>query len=481
MNNATDPPRDSCTSTSRPSDSMRWSSSTTLIGGSRASKSRRTLESVSRNDWESPNSSTENQVVDTAQVGEQLRQLVHREIFRIDRNNLPALLGLDVERTEVVVQGLRPELCFSRDERFVLPRNQMDDIALKLQAQASDHPVDLHAFAIEHDVTVHSLNNLIEARANRDWPRVIIDVDQHSYLCSHAFTDNIKRKVADVVTAPGTGARDLTSAVGHGVPSAVLVALATEATSGKGGEVRFAGDHVVFIPSCSSCVEDKERHQHQQEEQQAQETFLHLIESQLWCPLHLYAAGIIETQDPTLKSDLEAAATTHFTQTVIPHVLTTATTQNLLHSPRRQNIHAQLTQAQSTILTFSHLQTTIASLGTTLSLPPPTAALVLATKTALLTTTAQNVQSLTRGLDILQNLIWILLATSGPGLFMSSVKYTSRMIRFYDEVGEDSEVAGMLNLWWDKVRDGMGDGEDLRQMRELARDAVEAWREEMYG
>lgn len=55
------------------------------------------------------------------------------------------------------------------------------------------------------------------------------------------------------------------------------------------------------------------------------------------------------------------------------------------------------------------------------------------------------------------------------------------MIKFYDVVGEDGEVAGMLKLWWEKVSAGMGDGEDLRQMRELARDAVEAWREERWG
>ncbi|KAK4504242.1 hypothetical protein PRZ48_005158 [Zasmidium cellare] len=452
---------------------MRWSSSTTLIGGSRASKSRRTLESVSRSDQESPNSSIENQVVDIGQAGQHLLQLVDREIFLIDRGNLPSLLGLDVERTE----GLRPQLSFSRDNRFILPRNQMDDIALKLKAQATDHPVDLHAFAIEHDISVESLNNLIEARASGDWPRVIIDVDHHSYLCSHAFTDGVKRKVAELVTLPGTGARDLTSVVGHGVPSAVLVALATEATSAAGGEVRFAGDHVVYIPSCTSCAEDKERQQHNEEEQQAHQQFLHLIETELWCPLHLYAAGIIETQDPTLKSDLETAATTHFTQTIIPTLTTTLTNQNLLRSPDRQSIHAALLTTTTTPQTFASLQTTIAHLGQTLSLPPLPASLVLQTKTTHLHLTAQRLQTLHQPLDILQNLIWILLATSGPGLFKSSVKYTSRMIKLYDEVGGDGEVAGMLNLWWEKVKGGLGDGEDLRQMRELAVHAVEGWRE----
>lgn len=457
---------------------MRWSSSTTLIGGSRASKSRRTLESVSRADYESPNSSTENQATDTSQADERLQHLVDHEIFLIDRGNLPSFLGLDIEGVEGALYRLRPQLCFSRDGRSIIPKNQTDDIASRLKAQASHSPLDLHAFAIEHDINIDSLNRLIETRANGDWPRVIIDVDHHSYLCSHAFADGVKQRVAEVVTIPGTGTRDLTFAVGHGVPSAILVALATEATSGKGGEVRFAGDHVVYVPSCSCCTADKVKPQNQNKEQESHHIFLQLIETQLWCPLHLYAAGTIATQDPTLKQDLEETSTNHFCRNVIPQVTAAATQQNLLHDSKRMQANEQLKQAQTTIRTFSQLQTTVVQLGQYLSLPPPCEDLVLQTKSRMLAETAQSIQQMSRGLDTLQNLIWILLATSGPGLFMSSVKYTSRMIRQYDTVGDDSEVAGMLNLWWDKVRDGAGDEEDLRQMKELAKDAVDVWREE---
>lgn len=473
--------RDSPTPTARKSDSTRWSSSTTLAGGSRASKSRGTLESVSRSDLESPKSSTENPAATTSQADERLRHLLDHEIFRIDRNSLPALLEFDVETVEQTLHRLRPQLCFSRDERFIVPANQTNDIASKLKEEASRIPVDLHAFAAEQDIAIDSLNNLIEARANGDWPRVIIDVDHHSYLCSHAFADGIKTRVVEVVTKSGSGTRDLTSAVGHGVPSAILVALATEAISGQGGDVRYAGDHVVFVPSCSCCAEDKQRQQNQKEEQEAHGRYGQLLEEQLWCPLHLYAAGIIETQDPTLKQDLEEAATAHFCQTLIPHASASAGNQNLLHNPQRQQVNDQLIKAQSNIRTFSQLQTTIASLGSHLNLQPPDEDLVLQTKSRMLTNTAQSVQQMSRGTDILQNLIWILLATSGPGLFMSSVKYTSKMIKQYDTVGDDSEVAGMLNIWWDKIRDGATDGEDLRQMKELAKDAVDAWREERWG
>lgn len=422
----------------------------------------------------------ERQAVHPSQRGALLQQLVDHEIFRIDRNNLPSLLGSDVESAEATLERLRPQLCLSKDERFIIPSNQVDDMAAKLKLLASFNPVDLQGFAAEHDISMDSLNRLIETRAKGDWPRVIIDVDQHSYLCSHAFADTVKNRVNEVVAVPGTGTQDLTSAVGHGVPSAILVALATEATSGKGGEVRFAGDHVVYVPSCISCAKDKERQRNEEEDKAAEANYVQLIEAQLWCPLHLYAAGIIEINDPPLKQDLEEAATAHFCQNLIPQATAAAAKQDLRQNPNRQLINDQLTKAQSNIRTFSQLQTTMAALGSHLNLPPPCEDLVLQTKFRMLTDAAQSVQHMSRGLDILQNLIWILLATSGPGLFMSSVKYTSRMIKQYDTVGDDPEVAGMLNLWWDKVRDGAFDEEDLRQMRELAKDAVDAWREERW-
>lgn len=63
---------------------------------------------------------------------------------------------------------------------------------------------------------------------------------------------------------------------------------------------------------------------------------------------------------------------------------------------------------------------------------------------------------------MLQNLIWVLLATTGPGLFISSGKDTSRMIKHYELVCEDTEVAGMLAIWRNKLKARAQDTEDIR-------------------
>jgi hypothetical protein len=73
----------------------------------------------------------------------------------------------------------------------------------------------------------------------------------------------------------------------------------------------------------------------------------------------------------------------------------------------------------------------------------------------------------------LQNVIWILLAKGREGLYMSSGKDTSRMIKMVKE--KDVEAAGKLEEWKDLVKQGK-DGEDTRrEMRDLAAKAVEEW------
>ena len=61
---------------------------------------------------------------------------------------------------------------------------------------------------------------------------------------------------------------------------------------------------------------------------------------------------------------------------------------------------------------------------------------------------------------------------------MSSGKDTSRMIKHYDSICDDPEVAGLLAIWRNKLKSGTEDPEDIRQMKELAKAAVEEWTEE---
>ncbi|CAK4011988.1 Hypothetical predicted protein [Lecanosticta acicola] len=505
------------------------------------------------------------------------------------------------------------------DGRSIIPQEVVDGIAFKLKEQASRTYVELHNFARRENVAYESLQNIIGAYAGKDWPRVIIDVDHQSYLCSDAFTEGIKSRISEAVTAAGPNMSDLTGAVGHTIPSHLVFALATEAVPHTQGEIQFIGDHVVYLHSCESCRAKK-----QQQEARTQQTaelmqqvdrhgfcvlpdpadenedddsliraviwdyqecnpgrglmhvtgqddetkrtgrkcrllvepsilheeldvlkramatrteimwrkdassthyfniisalepsdfavrprsqlaavlmhsdyaedleraaqqhiialdkdqhdiFVNLVEGQLWCPLHLYAAGIIATQDTLLRQDLEAIIVNHFQKQVIPATLDAVHAQKLRYNPNRKEALNILEEARDGLQTFTQLQDTIIQIGDCLQIDPPSEGLVLDFKHRALQRTAEAMQYLTNAVEILQNLLWVLLATSGPGLFISSVKYTSRMIHRYDAIG-DPEITGLLNLWWEKVKSGGHDREDLRQMKELGREAINMW------
>jgi hypothetical protein len=76
-----------------------------------------------------------------------------------------------------------------------------------------------------------------------------------------------------------------------------------------------------------------------------------------------------------------------------------------------------------------------------------------------------------RGSDLLQNVIWILLAKGREGLYMSSGKDTSRMIKMVKE--GDAEAAGKLEEWKELVKQGKDTEDTRKEMRDVAARAVE--------
>lgn len=546
---------------------------------------------------------------------------------------------------------------FTRGARQKISLPTAEVIAQKLKAQATASAVDLRAFGIEQDIAFESLERLVQVSATGDFPRVLIDVDQRSFLCSDAFADDVKTTIRQTAEKAGPSTCDLAAAFENRVPPAIIVALAIEATSGMAGEVHLSGDHVVWTHTCAGHthqhvdpaeaqeledlsnqhadpaktqkVEDlsnqhadpaktqriedlsnqlaltgfcvlpvsereadsdddlgkavvsfhRKAHPHDAEpkvihttpfnavaefpspkakalvqprtlgeelecmkaavvhraelmwqdesgsaapfdivrqlepgdfnqahdvelgqillhsdyiedleavaqrrtielERHRYNEFHSIVETQLWCPLHLYAAGIIETKDAILRRDLEDYAVEQFRRQNIPQTIAAIREQKMLHDERRAAALEQLEFASQHVKLFIELQTAVVEAGRDLQIESPHKQLVLHVKHRSLEKAVVKMQEMDRGLDILQNLIWVLLATSGPGLFVGSVKYTSKMIQQYDRIGGDAEVSGMLRLWWDKVRDGLFNGEDLRQMKALARDAVDVWRQE---
>lgn len=176
------------------------------------------------------------------------KALVERHDQRISRSNLTSVLGIEPGSEAVILDQLDSQLYYSTDDQIIIPHPLIEGIAQILKDRALRQAVDLHAFAREQDIGFRSLDRLIETYTGSDWPRVIIDVDATSFLCTHAYSEDVKTHISNAVSDTGDQICNLSQVVGDGVPGPVVVALATEVTASRGGTVRFSGEHVSYTP-----------------------------------------------------------------------------------------------------------------------------------------------------------------------------------------------------------------------------------------
>ena len=85
---------------------------------------------------------------------------------------------------------------------------------------------------------------------------------------------------------------------------------------------------------------------------------------------------------------------------------------------------------------------------------------------AILKQKVEAMKRMKRASDLLQNITWILLTDKREGLFMSSGKDTSRMIKLVKE--DDGEMGVKLEGWRDLVKGGKDTDAERKEMRELA-------------
>ncbi|USW50682.1 hypothetical protein Slin15195_G040010 [Septoria linicola] len=576
---------------------------------------------------------SKNNLKNSAEVLTYFKALVERHDQKIDRSSLTYILGIEQSSENIILDQLDSQLYYSADGRYIIPHPLIENIAATLKERALRLAVDLHAFAREQDIRYDSLDRLIEEYSGKDWPRVIIDVDSTSYLCSYQYSEEIRTQVHNATSDAGLDICDLSSILGPSIPLPIVAALATEATAGKGGEVKYSGKRVIYVPQghhevaaerdaaqrnarvASLVAELKSNGYHALHEttegfsndssgraaleasitsefgktetpslrplffnisqnaagttqssktakdstlivlpetlqdeldamkmavgtragiiwrteptaatpanvvRQLQHSdfdvphtaeladllilstfakdleataqnclneleserngqFLELVEARLWFPIHCFAAGTLEVQDATLKQHLQDFLTTHFKSDTVPSTISFAREQGFLNDKSRKREVDKLQKAVDEAKTFDDIQKTIAKFAKKLGIASPSESQVYRAKSSTLSQTVKSMQRMKRGSDVLQNLIWVLLATNGPGLFMSSGKDTSRMIKHYELICEDPEVAGMLAIWRDKLKAGLEDEEDIRQMKELAKSAFEEWAEE---
>ncbi|GIZ38223.1 hypothetical protein CKM354_000164600 [Cercospora kikuchii] len=576
---------------------------------------------------------SKNSLKNTAEVLSYFKTLVERHDQRIQRSSLNSVLGIEENSDGVLLDTLDSQLYYSADGRYIIPHPLIENIAAVLKERALRLAVDLHAFAREQDIRYDSLERMIEEYSGRDWPRVIIDVDNTSFLCSYVYSESVKTQIHNATSDAGTDICNISTIIGPDIPAPIVAALATEIAESKGGEVKFSGEHVVYIPKghiapptnqdeevrtaqvdslvvklehdgfCvlrespaefvnelngdvalddaviaeftkknpnslrplavdvrpeaevvarasrltkdtkliarpetlrdelglikmavgtragilwstgpnaatpANVVRDLQHSdfdtQHKEEladllirspyakdleatalnclselEAERHEQFVELVGSRLWYPLHCYAAGVMEVQDPTLRQHLEDFLTVQMKSDAVPAIVSAARDQGFLNDRSRKKETDKLQKSIEEGKILPDVQKAISRFAKKLNIPTPSESHVFTTKSRALSQTLKSMDRMQRGSDVLQNLIWVLLATSGPGLFMSSGKDTSRMIKHYDSVCDDPEVAGLLAIWRDKLKSGTEDPEDIRQMKELAKGAVEEWTED---
>ncbi|KAK3695925.1 hypothetical protein LTR37_018280 [Vermiconidia calcicola] len=214
---------------------------------------------------------------------------------------------------------------------------------------------------------------------------------------------------------------------------------------------------------------------------QERERFEELFQTRIMVPAHLYGIGAEDVQDATLNQHLEEYLYEHFRVEVVPNFVTFARLQGFLTDKARAKDTERLLQASTQAKTFSDIQSTISKFAKKQKLESPADAQIRLVKRQILQQKVKALRKMSRGSDVLQNLIWILLAQRSEGLFMSSGKDTSRMLKQYQLVG-DADTAQKSQRWRDLLKAGQENEEELEDMRRLAGEALkQTYRTEIKG
>jgi hypothetical protein len=152
-------------------------------------------------------------------------------------------------------------------------------------------------------------------------------------------------------------------------------------------------------------------------------------------------------------------------------VLRTIKHQNLITTKATLRDLDKFTEAVQAAKTLPEIITATAKLTRKQKIDQPSTSMLETRKREILTQKVAGMKKMKRGSDLLQNVIWILLAKGREGLYMSSGKDTSRMIKMVKE--GDAEAAGKLEEWKELVKQGKDTEDTRKEMRDVAARAVE--------
>jgi hypothetical protein len=204
-------------------------------------------------------------------------------------------------------------------------------------------------------------------------------------------------------------------------------------------------------------------------------TFTETVQSELLAPLKLYTQATETITDTTLLPRVQEFVYDHARKELTPEVLKTIKDQNLITTKAVSRDLDKFSDAVTAAKTLQDINTAVAKLARKQKLDHPPASILQHRKREILMQKVAAMRKMKRSSDLLQNVIWILLARDRQGLYMSSGKDTSRMIKMVRE--GDAEAAKRLEEWKDLIKQGKDTEDTRREMRDVAAEAVEKLKE----
>ncbi|KAI5259275.1 hypothetical protein E4T42_00134 [Aureobasidium subglaciale] len=209
-------------------------------------------------------------------------------------------------------------------------------------------------------------------------------------------------------------------------------------------------------------------------QQETADKFATTIQTDLLTPLKLYTQAADTITDTTLQPRVQEFIYDWSRKELIQETLRTIKDSNLISSKSTSRDVDKFSDAVQAAKTLEDILTATAKLARKQKIDQPSASLLFSTKQEILGQKVAGMRKLKRASDLLQNVIWILLAGKREGLYMSSGKDTSRMIKMVKE--GDAEAGVKLEEWRNLIKQG-GDTEDTRrEMRDAAAEAIDEFK-----
>lgn len=200
-------------------------------------------------------------------------------------------------------------------------------------------------------------------------------------------------------------------------------------------------------------------------------TFTTTIQNQLLAPLKLYTQGAETITDTTLQPRVQDFIYDHARKELAPETLQTLKFQNLITTKAVLRDVDKFSDAVTAAKTLDDILTCTAKLARKQKIEQPSVSVLRTRKQEILAQKVVAMGKMKRSSDLLQNVIWALLARRREGLYTSSGKDTSRMIKMVKE--SDAEAGAKLEEWRDLVKQGKDTDDTKKEMRDVAANAVE--------